>query len=201
MVKVLLDLGADIEAEMDNKERPLHVALTPPYYQPPTLRTAIAKLLIERGANVQAPGIDNSTPLHRAVAGDRVEIAKMLVERGACTDARNSLGRTPLFYCCSGEMFNLLLEQGASVDARDEGGWTPLHFAVSRNKREAAEALLAAGADPNVRTTADCRSVWDRVGDLESKENRYAFFSLLDRWQDKEKEDDIVLVHRAEAVP
>ena len=42
-----------------------------------------ATLLLDYGAFINAPGFDNDTPLHDAVANGRVEIASLLVARGA----------------------------------------------------------------------------------------------------------------------
>ena len=54
----------------------------------------------------------------------------------------------------------LLLASGASIDSTNLTGFTPLHHAAEMNSRQAAEALLAAGANPRLRT---------RAGDLPSE--------------------------------
>ena len=43
-----------------------------------------------------------------------------------------------------------LVEQGIDLDASDEGGQTALHVAVQKQRVQSAEALLLAGANPNL---------------------------------------------------
>lgn len=52
--------------------------------------------LLQSGANLNARGLDNDTPLHDAAVNGHVKIAKLLVERGADINAKNSKGKTPL---------------------------------------------------------------------------------------------------------
>jgi uncharacterized protein len=49
----------------------------------------------------------------------------------------------------------LLLSFGADVNQRGVNDYTPLHTAVSERNRRAVEILLAAGADPDIRTRID----------------------------------------------
>ena len=48
----------------------------------------IVKLFLDHGALLNIPGFDNDTPLHDAVANDRLKVVKLLVERGASLTAR-----------------------------------------------------------------------------------------------------------------
>ncbi|KFM23359.1 Acyl-CoA-binding domain-containing protein 6 [Auxenochlorella protothecoides] len=50
------------------------------------------------------------------------------------------------------EALKLLLDHGANVNAGDGEGLTPLHYAALASKREAYQALLAAGADEAARS-------------------------------------------------
>ena len=53
------------------------------------------------------------------------------------------------------EVLAVLLAHGADVNARGINDWTPLHHAVSLRDAEAIRALLAAGADPRLKTSID----------------------------------------------
>ena len=48
----------------------------------------IAELLLDNGAFINVPGLDNDTPLHDAVENGRVACVKVLVSRGANKAAR-----------------------------------------------------------------------------------------------------------------
>lgn len=52
--------------------------------------------LVQSGANVNAKGLDNDTPLHDAASNGHLKLIKLLVERGADIHAKNAKGKTPL---------------------------------------------------------------------------------------------------------
>jgi ankyrin repeat protein len=52
-------------------------------------------------------------------------------------------------------LMQLLIAAGADVDRRGLNDWTPLHAAAARDDPEAIALLLAAGADPMLRTRID----------------------------------------------
>ena len=86
--------------------------------------TAIAQLLLEHGAEVNAPSRNGQRvmPLHSSVAGQHLALTK------------------------------LLLEHGADVNATQEGGFTPLQGAAQNGQRKMVELLLKYGADKTVRS-------------------------------------------------
>ena len=59
-------------------------------------RVAVAALLIEAGADVNAASRGGETPLHSTVYWEHREIAELLLANGAALDARLDNGQTPL---------------------------------------------------------------------------------------------------------
>jgi hypothetical protein len=59
-------------------------------------RTAIAKLLIEKGADVSVPNADGNTALHIASFFSHLDFVKLLLENGASVDAKSAKGETPI---------------------------------------------------------------------------------------------------------
>jgi uncharacterized protein len=91
-----------------------------------------------------------------AALGDNERVAAILDEQPELANAFAPDGHTPLglaaFFGPSSTTA-VLLDRGAQVGlaARNEMKVQPLHAAVAARNRDAAEALLAHGADPNAR--------------------------------------------------
>ena len=136
--------GADVNAtDYPDRKTPLHLAARHSSLD-------VAKLLINRGADVDAMDKDDRTPLHYAVRKNSLDVAKLLLDRGADVDAMDKDDRTPLHYAVrknSLDVAKLLLDRGADVDAMDKDDRTPLHYAVRKNALDVAELLLDRGAD------------------------------------------------------
>ena len=50
--------------------------------------TEVTRLLLDSGAMINVPGMDNDTPLHDAISNGRVECVKLLVSHGASLTTR-----------------------------------------------------------------------------------------------------------------
>ena len=87
-LKKLIASGADL-----NVKGPIGTPLTVTAIHG---NTASAMLLINGGADVNAPGNDGSTALHAAAFFCRPEIVKALLAKGANVNAQNLKGETPL---------------------------------------------------------------------------------------------------------
>ena len=113
---------------------------------------AVATLLAG-GGDVKATNAAGMTALHFAV--DDVAKTRMLLDRGADLEAASQLRRTPLIIAAASSqapgVVRLLVSRGANIDAVDAAGITPLIAAAASDNREAAELLLARGADPRAK--------------------------------------------------
>ena len=120
--------------------------------------TEFAKLLLERGAEIDVRDESNKTPLHAAAFNNSTEAAKLLLERGAKIEAKDVSNNTPLHHAAfknSTEAVKLLLERGAEIDARDVSNNTPLHAAAKNNSTEAVKLLLERGTEIDARDVSN----------------------------------------------
>jgi len=111
---------------------------------------AEAEKVLKEGANINARGPDNATPLHIAVAMHLEETARMLIEEGADVDLKDSNDITPLNIAAfNGDVgiVQTLLKAGAKSDEPDANGTTPLFMAVGSGNMELAKVFLEVGAD------------------------------------------------------
>ncbi|MBV8519194.1 MAG: ankyrin repeat domain-containing protein [Acidobacteria bacterium] len=111
---------------------------------------ALARLLIERGADVNAAAenAQRVAPLHAAAAVRDRETMQLLLERGADPNARQQLDYTPLHGAASRgdtELAELLLTHGADRDARAADGMTPADVARKYGQDAFAEWLARQG--------------------------------------------------------
>jgi Ankyrin repeats (3 copies)/Ankyrin repeats (many copies) len=101
MVQVLLKYKGDINARNENGKTLLHLTSQGSNSLQgssigPSLSN-VARLLLERGADVNARAKDQSTPLRLAAAQfGRVEVVHVLLQHGADVSAKDSSGRTAL---------------------------------------------------------------------------------------------------------
>jgi ankyrin repeat protein len=147
VVEILLNAGTDINttgAAFGRGGSALYSAVV-------NLQPEVAKLLIERGADVNQPDLEfGETPLIPAAARNLPEIVALLLENGADIDHQDNLGRTALHYAAfskyggisSPETAQVLIDYGAALDIKDAEGLTPLDIALP----DVAELLREAGA-------------------------------------------------------
>jgi ankyrin repeat protein len=117
---------------------------------------SLARLLLERGADVEAKDATNSgTALHLAVFNNSCGITALLLAHGADPNAAAMNGYTPLHFAASygyGDIAELLLAHGADVNAATTlDGATPLLESVAGGHSDTASLLLAHGAAFDVR--------------------------------------------------
>lgn len=142
-----------IEArDMDSNATLLHIACGKG-------KLSTSQWLIENGADINALGNDNITPLFYAILSQNIEIVKLLVESGADLNAsmkdKGNDSATLLFFAIDSqniEIVKLLVDSGADINKaslRDNDNVTPLYLAVDLENIEIVKFLVDSGADIN----------------------------------------------------
>jgi ankyrin repeat protein len=141
-VSVLLARGAPLRVG-PGVDQPLHRAAA----------KEIVELLLDAGADLEAPGDFGATPLLRAAGHPNPAVVHTLLARGADGEATDDAGACALHAAATAESAALLLDRlGAdAVDRPDVSGYTPLCAAVQRGLADVVDVLLAHGADPDQR--------------------------------------------------
>ena len=150
--------------------------------------TDLARLLLERGANIEAKDLSMiaARPLHWAVHGNHVATAKLLIERGANVNALAADGYPLQTAAKRGytEIARMLLENRADPELK--GIWeTALLQAAQFGRTETVDVLLKHGADmaardPQGRTalhlaryhTEAARALIDHGADLNARDEQ-----------------------------
>jgi len=110
----------------------------------------IVKMLLEEGADVNAPDKGGMTALHYAVMAENEAIVQMLVAKGSYLNGRNDNFETPLSVAVAQRnvnIVNILLHKYANVNISDAFGNTPLHCAATLGFVDIVTALLENGKD------------------------------------------------------
>ena len=140
MIQMLIDAGANLDPPGNS---PLHWVRS----------RAVAKLLIDAGADVNHRNKLGESPLHLAPGahwGPRAAEFKLMIAAGAEINARDKNRSTPLHravMCDLPDVVQVLIDAGANVNARNLDGDTPLSLAELIKSTEVVKLLTAAGAD------------------------------------------------------
>lgn len=144
-VSYLIAIGADVNAKDPYASMsPLMMAAYDGY-------TEIAKLLIEKGAEVNAKGgVEmDMTPLIFSASQDRLDMVRLLIEHGANVNVKTRYGWTPLFFAVSRskvDIAKLLIERGADANVKLPTGETALAAAEKQGNSDMVKLLRQAGA-------------------------------------------------------
>ena len=95
IAQLLIDSGANIEAENRRGARPLHYACDSNVWNP-VAQVATIECLLRAGANANALDKSGVGPIHRAVRTRCAPAVEALLRGGARRDLRNKSGSTPL---------------------------------------------------------------------------------------------------------
>ena len=156
VTQLLLDHSADVDSRNSKGQTPLHLVSRLEMSLNERNRPGVVRLLIMRGANVNAQDMTRATPLHYASHRGRLEVVHVLLDYGA---KANDQGATQIPLCPLLESNNnphdvlilveKLLKTGADANLQDENNLTPLHVALRKKWLELARILLEHGANPN----------------------------------------------------
>lgn len=134
--------------------------VTPLFMASQVGNTEIARLLINRGADVNLMASHGFTPLMAALKHHQNDTAKFLIENGARIDddppeklqVDSWACLNPLLACVTNdnvEMTNYLVNKGVRLDIVNERGATALKLAAMNGNFEIAKLLIDRGCDPN----------------------------------------------------
>ncbi len=169
VIEALLKYGADVNAAYGKGGvTALHDAVQVGKYE------TTVRLLLAKGANIEARDSEGNTPLMLAVRDttylhdeEQEKMMRILLAHGAKVNVHDKVGTTPLMlsYWRSINIAQLLLKHGATVNDRDIMGRTALRQGADQCRVEFVELLVKAGADPNIRAN-DGKTALQSVKDL-----------------------------------
>ena len=154
VVERMLDDGIDVNLRVyDSEECPLHYAARS------AKNLSVVKLLLDRGADVNAKDKFRMRPLHRACEEGDIRSTRLLLNRGANVDAISDYGTALCLACGVGneDVVQLLLGRGANFNLGDLGNRLTYFPACQRGRRTIApiaQQLINRGADINVVNSA-----------------------------------------------
>lgn len=144
-LRLLLDVGADIDLPSESGRTPLHVAVL-------TRNLAAINALIELGANLDAIDDAGYTPLLLAVRGANAEALDVLLAAGAAIEARHPLSPGALQVAAdvgAAHLISRLVKAGADPGRPNRARpFTPPPLASRPRPNEAASPLLPPGSRP-----------------------------------------------------
>ncbi|XP_051536242.1 LOW QUALITY PROTEIN: ankyrin repeat and KH domain-containing protein 1 [Myxocyprinus asiaticus] len=140
VVSLLLDRKANVEHRAKTGLTPLMEAASGGYAE-------VGRVLLDKGADVNAPPVPSSRDTALTIAGDKghYKFCELLISRGAHIDVRNKKGNTPLWLAANGGHFDvvqLLVQAGADVDAADNRKITPLMAAFRKGHVKVVQYLV-----------------------------------------------------------
>jgi ankyrin repeat protein len=146
-MKRLLDAGADVNAANRRRSTPLHWSLHD---------EAKVRLLLSRGAAINAKQVEGRTPLYIAGSmGQGTSLIRLLLENGANPAIATANGNTPLMEASGRgdiEAMKLLIDKNADVNTKNGAGETALMFAAANGSPAAVKFLIDHGADAKAKS-------------------------------------------------
>jgi len=145
VMRMLAMRNIDVEARLRGKADGSTCLMTAIYYG----HLSICRLLIDKGAQVNAKGYDGYTPLHYAVSRIQANTVRLLCDHGADVEACDNDGWRPLELAALNGLMSIVKElievRHAEVNARDFNGQSALMAAMDQREDEMVAYLIAHG--------------------------------------------------------
>jgi ankyrin repeat protein len=154
-IKALIEKGADVNYAI------------PPYETTPLMEIIkqseidIAKMLIDKGANINAVDKNSRSAFLLACESQNIDIIKLFIDKGFDLNSANGRnGFVQAAFSGNIDIIKFLIEKGADVNAKNSRGFTALIMAVKASKAGVVKFLNEKGADisikdPSGKTAAD----------------------------------------------
>lgn len=110
----------------------------------------IAKMLLEKGARIDARDVNKASPLHIAAGKGNIDLVNFFIANGADPMKKDKHNRIALHKAARGghlEVIEILLNNNTLINHKDLNGYSALHVAVQFEKVPVIEYLVQHGAD------------------------------------------------------
>jgi ankyrin repeat protein len=194
MCKLLVELGANINAVTDGGYTPLMASLAN------GISEDIALYFLQQGANPD-PDVKSrvdfstsTTPLVLAASNGFSRVVKELIQQKVVIDKADGDGKTALkMAALDGHdvVVNLLIKAGAQVDAVDNEGWTALMNVAGKGNLEVAKILIKAGADANACSLTGVTPLIQAIGKHEESNAAKSLKQLLGDFDEDDSDEEV----------
>lgn len=148
VVRTLLDYNADMYAQAQGQSTPINEAV---------YSKEILDIMVERGADINASGLDGCRLIHavvRSTIDGKAKMLEYLQFLNADMGAVDGHGETLLHHTvriCDTKAFRVAMKYCVNINDKNFEGWTPLMIACQRNFSVGVASLLEKGADAHCR--------------------------------------------------
>ncbi len=142
-----IDAGTSPKGQDEDGWSPLHEAAGHG-------RIEMAKILLEKGAEIDIQDNEGTTPLLAGLIDRKLESASYLLDEGANFEIKDNEGWTPLMaaiYANFNTIVEWMIDEGVDVNQTTNEGWSPLMQTAENDARAIASLLLDQGADIDAR--------------------------------------------------